>query len=100
MGMLALAMFDTVAVLNPLALTWTIGRVPFHYLVAAASFELVLVFHWFAESAIESVVLVPLLPGLLSSFLYLYLVTVGMRILGLLYLNHRDEFGWFNRARP
>ena len=39
MGMLALAMFDTLAALNPIALTWSILRVPLHYLVAAAAFE-------------------------------------------------------------
>jgi hypothetical protein len=37
------------------------------------------------------------LPGLICSFLNLYLISVGMRILGLLYLSNRDQFGWFNR---
>jgi hypothetical protein len=99
MGMLALAMFDTVSVLNPIALTWSILRVPLHYLVAAAAFEAVLVLYWFAASAIESLMPVPFLPQLISSFLNLYVICVGMRILGLLYMSNQDRFGWFSRLR-
>jgi hypothetical protein len=99
MGMLGLAMFDSVSVLNPVALTWSIMRVPVPYLVAAVAFELVLLFHWFAEGAIDKAMPIPILPGLISGFLSLYLVSVGMRILGLLYRCHSDQFGWFNRSR-
>ena len=99
MGMLALAMFDTVAVLNPIALTWSILRVPLHYLVAAAAFETVLVLYWFAAGALQTLVPVPFLPELISSFLNLYVISVGMRILGLLYVSNRDKFGWFSSLR-
>jgi hypothetical protein len=63
MGMLALAIFDRIAALNPIALTWSILRVPLPYLLAAASFEFVLLLHWFAKAVLESLVRVPLLPG-------------------------------------
>ncbi len=99
MGMLALAMFDTLTVLNPIALTWSILRVPLHYLVAAAAFEIVLVLYWFAGSALRGVIPVPFLPEIISSFLNLYVISVGMRILGLLYVSNQDEFGWFSRLR-
>ena len=99
MGMLALAMFDTVAVLNPIALTWSILRVPLHYLVAAAAFETVLLLYWFAAGALQELVPVPFLPALISSFLNLYVLSVGMRILGLLYASNQDKFGWFSRLR-
>ena len=99
MGMLGLAMFDTVAVLNPITLTWSILRVPLHYLVAAAAFETVLLLHWFAAGAIQRLVPVPFLPGLISGFLNLYFIAVGMRILGLLYVNNQAAFGWFSRLR-
>lgn len=98
MGMLALSMFDTVTALNPIALAWSILRVPLDYLVAAAAFELVLVFHWFAEGALRSWLPVPLVPDLISSFLYLYLIVSGMRILGLLYLVRSEDLGWFSRS--
>ncbi len=98
MGMLALAMFDTVAALNPIALTASIARIPIPYLAAAAAFEVVLALHSFAEGALGRWIPVPLLPSLISSFLYLYLVTVGMRILGLLYVTHRQQLGWFRHS--
>jgi hypothetical protein len=99
MGILALAMFDTLAVLNPIALTWSILRVPLHYFAAAAAFEMVLLLHWFAGGALQSLVPVPFLPGLISSFLNLYFIAVGMRILGLFYVAKQGELGWFSRLR-
>ena len=99
MGMLALAMFDTVAVLNPIALAWSIVRVPLHYVVAAAAFEIVFLLYWFGAGALQKLVPVPFLPDLIASFLNLYVISVGMRILGLLYVSNQDEFGWFSRLR-
>ena len=99
MGMLALAMFDTVAVLNPLALTWSILRVPFQYLVAATAFETVFLLYWYAGDALQTLVPVPFLPSLIASFLNLYVISVGMRVLGLLYVSNQNEFGWFSRLR-
>jgi hypothetical protein len=99
MGMLALAMFDTVAVLNPIALTWSILRVPLHYLVAAAAFEAAFLLYWFAARALQEAVPVPYVPDLISSFLNLYFISVGMRILGLLYASNQEQFGWFSRLR-
>ena len=63
MGMLALAMFDSVAVLNPIALSWSILRVPLHYLVAAACFVAVLLLDGFAAGALRTLLPVPFLPG-------------------------------------
>ena len=39
MGMLTLAMFDSIGSLNPIALVWSIARIPLHYLATAAAFE-------------------------------------------------------------
>ena len=95
MGMLALAMFDTVAALNPVALVWSILRIPLHYLVAAATFELVVGINFIAEDWIGSLIPLPVLLSALSGFINLYLMTVGMRILGLLYQADRERLGWF-----
>lgn len=97
MGMLALAMFDSLRALNPIALVWSIMRVPGPYFVAAASFEVVIVLNWLADRVIEPVVRLPIVPGVISSFLSLYLLLVGMHVLGLLYASYREEFGWFRR---
>jgi hypothetical protein len=74
-------------------------RVPLHYVVAAAAFETVLLLYWFAASALQARVSVPFLPELIASFLNLYFISVGMRILGLLYASNQDKFGWFSRLR-
>jgi hypothetical protein len=97
MGMLALALFDTVAALNPLALVWSILRIPLHYLVAAAAFVLVVGAYQYLGDAVGSLIPVPVLPSLLNGFISLYLMTAGMRILGLLYLTEKDKLGWFSR---
>jgi hypothetical protein len=97
MGMLALAMFDSVAALNPVALVWSIMRVPLHYLVAAAAFELVIGAHLLAENLGGMLLPVPLLPSVISGFLNLYLIVAGMRILGLLYWTKKDKLSWFSR---
>jgi hypothetical protein len=97
MGMLALAMFDTLTVLNPIALISCILRVPLHYLVAAAAFETVLLLYWFAAGALQELVPVPFVPSLISGLLNLYVLSVAMRILGLLYATNQDKFGWFAR---
>ena len=94
MGLLALAMLDSVAVLNPVSLIWSILRIPLPYLVAAAAFELVAL-AWFGAGDWVAVLLpVPLLPGLISGFLNLYLMLVGTRMLGLLYRTNQERLGW------
>jgi hypothetical protein len=99
MGMLALAMFDSVAALNPVALSWSILRVPLHYLVAATCFVTVLVINGYAGGALEELLPLPFVPQVLTSFLNLYFICVGMRILGLLYASNADQFAWFNSPR-
>jgi len=97
MAILALAMFDHIGALNPIALAWSIARVPLPYAAAATAFVLVFLLHWLVEGVLESAISIPVLPGLISALVYLYLVAVGMRILGLLYLTHKTELGWFSR---
>jgi len=97
MGTLSLAMFDSIGALNPIALVWSIGRAPLHYLVAAATFEIVAGIYFVAGNRISSLMPVLILPGLISGFVNLYLIVVGMRILGLFYVSKKTELGWFNR---
>jgi hypothetical protein len=97
MGTLSLAMFDSIGALNPIALVWSILRAPLHYLVAAAMFEIVAGIYFVAGNRISLLMPVPILPGLISGFANLYLIVVGMRILGLFYVSKKTELGWFNR---
>jgi hypothetical protein len=97
MGMLALAMFDTVTALNPMTLIWSIQRIPWHYLVAAIAFESVIGAYVFCEAFVGKVVPIPFLGSLVAGCLNLYLLAVAMRILGLLYWSKKEELGWFSR---
>lgn len=97
MGMLALAMFDSIGALNPIALAWSIARIPLHYLVAAVAFELVIGIHLVAGGLLGWLLPVPLLPRIIAGFINLYVLATAMRILGLLYLADKENLGWFSR---
>ena len=96
MGMLALAMFDSIGALNPFLLVKSILRIPLPYLAAAAVFELLVAACFKAGNVIGLLIPIPMLSGIISAFLNLYLTLTGMRILGLLYRAKQAELGWFN----
>lgn len=95
MGMLALAIFDTVGALNPVVLIRSIGRAPVPYFISASVFELVVGTELVLGRMLPALLPVPILPTVAAEFLSLYLLTVGMRILGNFYRFHRTELGWF-----
>lgn len=97
MAMLALAMFDSIGALNPVALFWSIARIPLHYLVGAAAFELVIGIHLVAGHLLNWLLPVPFLPQIIAAFVSLYVLTTAMRIIGLLYLADKESLGWFSR---
>jgi len=107
MAFLALAMLDSVAAANPLQVIPSILRVPREYLVAVVVLAGV-----FGIRALGDYMLVKFFPKglgthslakLLAMFVAqafwglasLYLLTVGMRILGLLYVTRKDKLGWY-----
>lgn len=93
-GMLALSMFDTITALNPISFVWSIGRIPLHYVVAAIAFGFVIGAYLLVEDALASLIPVPFLGYIISGFLNLYLLSVAMRILGLLYQARKEDLGW------
>jgi hypothetical protein len=97
MAFLAIALYDTVAAINPLLVVPSLLKVPLPYAIACVLFGTTLVCRW-----LFSVALLPAFPSeaialVISGFLSLYLLTVEMRILGLLYWTNKDTFGWFQR---
>ena len=109
MAFLSVAMLDSVAAANPLQVIPSIFKVPIEYLVAVIALAGVL-----GIRALGDFVLVELFPrGLTThsiakllemfaaqafwSLASLYLLTVGMRILGTLYVTRKDKLGWYNR---
>jgi hypothetical protein len=109
MAFLAAALLDSVAAANPLQVIPSIFKVPLEYLVAVIALAGVL-----GIRALGDLMLVQLFPrglathsttkllGMLGaqafwSLVSLYLLTVGMRILGLLYVSKKDKLGWYDR---
>ena len=109
MAFLAAALLDSVAAANPLQVIPSIFKVPREYLVAVIALAGVL-----GIRSLGDFVLLELFPrGLAThstakllgmfaaqafwSLASLYLLTVGMRILGLLYVAKKEELGWYDR---
>ena len=95
MAVLAVAMFDSAGALGPLFLIGSIRRTFRPYLVAVAIFGVVVGTEFGLVPLVEVFLPIPLLPALLGQFLSLYLLTVGMRVLGLFYRAHQDRLRWF-----
>lgn len=107
MAFLAVAMKDSVMAANPLVVIPTIFRVPFEYLVA--SIVLMAVYGVRVAGGLAagmagdvslstrdmSVLFMALAGQGLWAFISVYLLTVSMRVLGLLYISKKHKFGWF-----
>jgi hypothetical protein len=99
MCFLGVAMFDSLAALNPLFVIGSILRIPKEYSIAALIFTGILGLRWLSESALTLLLHIPLVPTLIADLLCLVLLIVEARILGLLYLAEKNTLGWFKR-RP
>lgn len=109
MCFLAVAMKDTVAAANPLFVLPSILKVPLEYIVAAGFF-LVVISMWglgkliamgagFVTTSTRDMNTFFLLIGfrVFWTFASVYLLTVSMRVLGLLYVSKKSTLGWFPR---
>jgi hypothetical protein len=100
MAFLAVSLFDALEVLNPLFIFPSILRVLREYLVAFGVLAGGVVFNILINFVLERFIPathlgVAVLSGLLSGFVGFYLLTVEMRILGILYRTQQDDLGWF-----
>ena len=92
MGLLAVAVYDSLAGLNPLVIIMSIIKIPFQYILALLGFMMA-----FAMSVALTVIATEYLPyvnGLIISLTSLYFTAVEMRILGILYDSNRDRLQW------
>ena len=99
MAFLAVTMFDSLAALNPLLIFLSIIRIPVQYLLTVLLLAGLLVLRSTGQGLLERLLPIPILGGLVVGFAGLYLLTVEMRILGLLYLANADRLGWFGRSQ-
>jgi len=99
MAFLGVAMFDTIGAVNPLLVVPSIVRVLKEYLLMIVLFAVLLLARWLGGEVVLMHLSLPARIGysVVSSFLGLYLLTVEMRLLGLMYLAKKEELGWFNR---
>jgi FHA domain len=96
MSFTAVAMFDSLGALNPLLIIFSMLKIPAAYLFTVSLLFANFVLIWAGNSVLAAVLPIPFLPGAISEFLGLYLLTVEMRILGLLYWTKKDDLGWFS----
>jgi hypothetical protein len=95
MSWLAVTMFDSVAAVNPMVVVPSIIKIPLEYFLTVVLFGAVLWVRRLGQAELAELLVVPVLPAVLSSFISLYLLTVEMRILGLLYFLNKGKLGWF-----
>lgn len=95
MAFTAVAMFDTLGALNPWLILKSILRIPGAYLLAVMLLLSAYGVGLMGGHFLEQLLPIPILPVIMTQFFSLYLVTVEMRILGLLYWSKETELGWF-----
>ncbi len=107
MCFLAVAMKDNIMAASPMVVFPSIFKLPFEYLVASILFLGIFAFRFFGNSlagvaenvtfATKNMNTLFMAIGfrMLWSFLSVYLLTVNMRIMGLLYVTKKDKLGWF-----
>lgn len=94
MAFLTVALADSLSGLNPLVIFSGIAKLPGAYLVVCLIF-LVSVAVQAGAGLLLTLTGVPILPTVLGTFIMLYLVTVEMRSLGLLYYTNKKRLAWF-----
>jgi len=92
MGLTAVALFNTAAALNPVVVVGSIFRIPLQYLAACAALLVALVARVVFSAGF---VPVPILGAVVEGLVAFYLLTVEMRVLGLLYHANRGKLDWF-----
>jgi hypothetical protein len=110
MAFLAVATLDSVAAANPLVVVPSMCRVPREYIVTVVLLATVFGLRVVGDEAIKylfgpTALLTHSMAQLLGmfaarvfwSFVSLYLLTVMMRILGLLYVTKKEELGWHSQ---
>ena len=109
MAFLAVAMKDSVLAANPLVVFPAIFKAPLGYLVTAlileagygmqkiGDFLMLLVQQQSYRTRSMAILFLTFAIRAFWSFAGVYLLTVSMRILGLLYVTNKHKFGWFDR---
>lgn len=96
MALLAVAMSSSYLAVNPLVVLPAITRLNLEYVGATAVFFGLVLARYLSETLLRAAVPVPVLPTLIGGFLALYFLACEMRLLGLIYFEHKKKLGWFS----
>jgi hypothetical protein len=94
MCVLAVFLHETIFALNPLVLFVSILRVSGEYIIACIVIALLIGLRWLSNYIAEATHIIPFIPKFVDGFVFLYLITVEMRILGLLFHTKRKQLRW------
>jgi hypothetical protein len=109
MAFLVVAVLDSFPAANPLVVVPSIVKVPLEYLVAIFVLAAAFAFRWAGNSLIDKLFpegsTIHSMGGLLAmlasiafvSFVTLYLLIVGIHLLGLIFVTKKEKLGWLNR---
>ena len=93
MGVLRVAMFQTIEALSPVATIRSILKVPTPYMVVC----MILMFLVYARAVLGVLLMaVPYVGGVMESIIGFFFLILEMRVLGLLYYAYQDRFNWFS----
>lgn len=109
MAFLAVAVLDSFPAANPLVVVPSILKVPLEYLVASVVLAAAFVFRWAGNLLIDRLFpegsTIHSMGGLFAmlasmafvSFTTLYLLIVGVHLLGLIFVTSKEKLAWLNR---
>jgi hypothetical protein len=95
MAFMAVAMFDSVAAVNPLLIVPSIMKVLKEYVLVVLLLGIAMTVNGLSKNYLPNLIPIPLVPTIIAGLLQLYLLIVVMRILGLLYREKQYELAWF-----
>ncbi|MCS7337087.1 MAG: FHA domain-containing protein [Verrucomicrobiae bacterium] len=94
MAVLTVSLADSIRGLNPLIIFSGIAKVPVPYLVTCLVFGAALGIRIMSELLLQYLP-IPVLPVVVGTFVGLYGLSVGARLLGLIYYLNKDKLAWF-----
>ncbi len=94
MAILTVSLADSLRGLNPVIIMSGIAKVPLPYLIICVVFAVATAVRVVSELLL-GLLPIPVLPAIVGTFVGLYGLTVGSRLLGLLYYTNKDKLAWF-----
>jgi pSer/pThr/pTyr-binding forkhead associated (FHA) protein len=94
MALLAVAMYDSLAALNPMLIVASILRVPLEYAVTCLALGFLLLVYVMVSNVLMENLHARLLASIAEHFLFFYTLTLVARLAGLLFYTTKKRLGW------